>query len=657
MIGRICDPDQHIWPAFDLIGQNGITVTDIEARALRLWSVAPRVQSGFPLYTCFFETTDWVILDTSPEIASGRALNHNGLFLENQIDYKTVYSVFIQPGTPMLPVILPIMTGYAGFLAFVLPPGSTYGDDVQSEESFQCLNGQLAKRIRRRFSITVPKIGSPPPKKEIKERQNATTSSSSSSSEVLKATTTPGPHSMGGSAFHPLKKEEPLIELVRNTRAGIDRWNEDSLIRLQFAMQPPIETFNEVSLKLDLPPVVKPNCDIEDWFFYLNNISKLISAKTGVPLTACIPEENIKSSAEKMKENQMFKSDWDAMEFHEETSPGLLVLNSPDMESTIPPQYKRRILWYKSANEPIPKGLGDYLKSKCNRRFGILQLGVNAITPDGKRARHLNALIIDHEEKIIERFEPHGTERRALDYFNYVDDLLPFVIKRFPYPINTYKLKPLTEGCPSLSIGPQAFSAEGRELLVQGERGGYCVCWSMMYVNLRLLNPTWRPSQIRRQMNRIGRTNITPFLPPITSLIWSNPMIEFSQFFVDFRDYKHRMTVYIQQFHGFVMDFLNSKHKWHEIFKRKEHDQRRAVLQQLLLKTNSTPPSSSSTSITKEKTGGYGYRPGYPYPPPTYLLHPQQGFLRERDNRPTTFIKQQQRYYNFAPCSIRRPFP
>jgi hypothetical protein len=125
----------------------------------------------------------------------------------------------------------------------------------------------------------------------------------------------------------------------------------------------------------------------------------------------------------------------------------------------------------------IPK---DLLKSinKCNNRFIYLNL---MIVWEQKRITHVNMIIIDFESKTIERYEPHGKQAK-IDRNN--TKLSKKIDSKFSDKILSYiGLKNYTY------ISPFDYSpAIGIQLKVDAY-DGMCLTYSIMYLQLRIMNP------------------------------------------------------------------------------------------------------------------------------------------------------------------------
>jgi len=121
----------------------------------------------------------------------------------------------------------------------------------------------------------------------------------------------------------------------------------------------------------------------------------------------------------------------------------------------------------------------DLLKNvkKCNKRFMYINL---MIRWEQRLVTHINMIIIDFVEKTIERYEPHGRKMRVKKNKDILKDLdSKFSAKILSYVgLNKYKY-----------ISPVDFSPLiGIQLKVDAY-DGMCLTYSLMYLQLRIMNP------------------------------------------------------------------------------------------------------------------------------------------------------------------------
>jgi len=299
---------------------------------------------------------------------------------------------------------------------------------------------------------------------------------------------------------------------------------------------PPIQTFVDVPLARYLPERVLASCWDADWFIFLRAFLtgelERFHRQSGVSAVpnVCLHPERQKEPLSRLEDEFKFTSSetfWVNLTQYVRESPSLLLLQ-PKSENSVPYALRRELLWYRFPDAPIPVPLRFY-QEPCTKPFTSLPLSLNV---QNERSGHKNALLIDHRRKIIERFEPHG-EETAIEGWKFVDEVAPVALERL---LPGYRYEPASASCPRfpsylrsaywtpdersrLFPGPQALSAEG-----QLGAAGYCLCWSWMYLTLRILNPSWTPAQIQWQMNRGGSANWTWALPELTPAVFPDPL-------------------------------------------------------------------------------------------------------------------------------------
>lgn len=169
--------------------------------------------------------------------------------------------------------------------------------------------------------------------------------------------------------------------------------------------------------------------------------------------------------------------------------------------------------------EIIMPSLLPNLLQTCTKRYLILPLTITDMDMYqyfGLRDRffkgaHANVLIFDTKNKIIERFDPHGS-RFYSDAFlskdmkrkntnvnpHYNQETLDGELRSyFRTIVPDYLFKDILYSCPYL--GPQQKADVG---------DGYCVTWVTMYTFLRLLNPDIPPGTINKLLLNDKSDNI-----------------------------------------------------------------------------------------------------------------------------------------------------
>lgn len=125
----------------------------------------------------------------------------------------------------------------------------------------------------------------------------------------------------------------------------------------------------------------------------------------------------------------------------------------------------------------IEKTIYQFIKS--DKKMFALPIGI-----DLENGSHANVIIIDKELKLIERFEPSGSDEPI--GFNYNKNLLDFKIKTyFEKFFPDYKYLEPKDYLPL--IGFQTLEmVENKKMKRIGDPGGFCVGWCLWYLEQRL---------------------------------------------------------------------------------------------------------------------------------------------------------------------------
>lgn len=108
---------------------------------------------------------------------------------------------------------------------------------------------------------------------------------------------------------------------------------------------------------------------------------------------------------------------------------------------------------------------------------------------------HSNAVLIDHENQTIEWFEPHGEQYKG--HFLQFDtgNIIRILIQKiFPLYYLAYDFKNVLDKCDYLA--PQ-----------RGDKDTYCLGWSLLYLELKLLNPKLKSDEIFKRFDKRLNTN------------------------------------------------------------------------------------------------------------------------------------------------------
>jgi len=137
----------------------------------------------------------------------------------------------------------------------------------------------------------------------------------------------------------------------------------------------------------------------------------------------------------------------------------------------------------------IPTNLSKEIKTCSSKRMMIIRLSFWGCNPEKPKEGHANVIVIDNQEKTVERFEPNG-------YSDKHDSLANnFMAKHFvPKYFNGYKYLPPLSFMPK--IGPQRKQTETVD-----NDFGFCAIFSTMYAHLRLVNPDIPQKNIVQKMS------------------------------------------------------------------------------------------------------------------------------------------------------------
>ena len=163
--------------------------------------------------------------------------------------------------------------------------------------------------------------------------------------------------------------------------------------------------------------------------------------------------------------------------------------NSSSKEAT-PSDY---FLEYPGDKERFLKSMGQCLKNKS--RFIIVPIGIKFSSGTGG---HFNIILIDKVNKTIERFEPYGVETlNELSIMTMFENKFKGIFNKLA---QGYKLYSGNKLCPESGIQMLEEEAiqkeEGTAIELDSDPIGYCIAWSIYYVDMRLTNLKIKPQQL-----------------------------------------------------------------------------------------------------------------------------------------------------------------
>ncbi len=203
----------------------------------------------------------------------------------------------------------------------------------------------------------------------------------------------------------------------------------------------------------------------------------------------------------------------------------------------------------------LPPGFETIIANIINsKKYKYIIVPIGIIMSNGN---HSNGLFYDIDNKIIERFEPHGSAYPS--QFNYNPDLLDEILyKKISNVIsNIYKdnikIKYYQPKNYLPKIGFQTF--ENTEINVNkniGDPNGFCTLWTIWYLDYRLQYFDKQPQQIVKNLIRQIKINNYSFRTIIRN---------YSKNITDLRD------AYLSKIHRNINEYLNNKFDKHELKK------------------------------------------------------------------------------------------
>ena len=152
------------------------------------------------------------------------------------------------------------------------------------------------------------------------------------------------------------------------------------------------------------------------------------------------------------------------------------------------------ILWRSSTQNYIHKDLGFLLK-KClvSPKIRYIVLKLTLIT--SSNSTHANIIIYDKSKNTLDRFEPYG----IIEYLE-TDNLNKFIEDFGRKHINS-KLKYNSPKDIFKGIGFQAISNDNQaEVKNLGDPSGFCLAWTLYYLQLKIENPDLEPHLILKNV-------------------------------------------------------------------------------------------------------------------------------------------------------------
>jgi len=148
-------------------------------------------------------------------------------------------------------------------------------------------------------------------------------------------------------------------------------------------------------------------------------------------------------------------------------------------------------------NSDYLDNFGSELEKCINRKTEVIPIYMSfTFTDEKKEHSHANMLIYRPFEKIVERFEPHGSSFRYLsksleiDVNESIDGQVKEIFERLEIFIGDVKYVPPNEICPIVK-GFQSIESQLKKI-----DSGFCLMWSLFFMEMVLYNPTKTSSEI-----------------------------------------------------------------------------------------------------------------------------------------------------------------
>lgn len=169
---------------------------------------------------------------------------------------------------------------------------------------------------------------------------------------------------------------------------------------------------------------------------------------------------------------------------------------------TLFPLFPSLIFWQDMENYYVDSNL-EYAIKRClikkNKRFIYFRLTLIV----NSQFNHANMVIFDKEKGILERFEPYG-DLSLIDNDSMIDTFLKDTIGGYLEPYlkdNKKKLRYISPSDHKNNLSFQILSnEEDMTNKKQGDPFGYCLAWSLWYLEMRLTNPDIDPIVLVKEL-------------------------------------------------------------------------------------------------------------------------------------------------------------
>lgn len=140
-------------------------------------------------------------------------------------------------------------------------------------------------------------------------------------------------------------------------------------------------------------------------------------------------------------------------------------------------------------------------KSLDNESINLILIPLAIYT----RIGHQNLIIIDKKYKRIEFFDPQGSSPRS-DYNTTIVSVLQTYLEQTYLGLRTFSLFDYSRTCPT--FGFQYYDLFKNKFFPD-DRGGYCVLWTLLYIDLRVRYRNNDPKTLQKDLIRFIKFDIS----------------------------------------------------------------------------------------------------------------------------------------------------
>lgn len=139
-----------------------------------------------------------------------------------------------------------------------------------------------------------------------------------------------------------------------------------------------------------------------------------------------------------------------------------------------------------------------------NMSINKIFIPINLVTASGN---HSNLIIIDIKEKTIYFFEPHGKRYSGLisKYINIENKIYNIIKEIFPH-LQSFTISNVFNTCHLGVQGKQGLAIRNKQT------GGFCLGWSLLFINLIILNSDLNINKIKNFLSNISPDKLNTYI-------------------------------------------------------------------------------------------------------------------------------------------------